>query len=94
MKTLWIILFLASALIICINIAAYIYSIKYHKKQIEHLENFLLKAKHKQINLNQQLKVLRFSENYQKSNLKALYIIMNEVAETFFRCDINNINNE
>lgn len=84
MKTLWILLFIAFALIICIKIAAYIHTIKYHKKQMEHFESLLFKTKHKQIALNQQLKVLLISEDNQKSNINALYTKLYKVVETIF----------
>lgn len=87
MKTLSILLIIAFALSICIKISRYIHTFKYHKKQIENLNDLLFKTKHKQIILNQQLKILRISEDDQKSNLYALYTRMNELVETFLNVE-------
>jgi hypothetical protein len=87
MKTLSILLIIAFALLICIKISRYIHTFKYHKKQIENLNDLLFKTKHKQIILNQQLKILRISEDDQKSNLYALYARMNELVETFLNVE-------
>ncbi len=87
MKTLSILLIIVFALLICVNISRYIHTFKYHKKQIENLNDLLFKTKHKQIILNQQLKILRISEDDQKSNLYALYTRMNELVETFLNVE-------
>ena len=87
MKILWILSLIAIAIIICFNIVIYIHSINHHKKQIENLNDLLFKTKHKQIILNQQLKILRISEDDQKSNLYALYTRINELVETFLNVE-------
>lgn len=83
MKTMWIFILIAAVSLIYIKIAEYINTIKIHKKRIQQLEGYIIELKIKQNILNQQVKMLQLSDNYQKSRLNAICLKIYDVVEKF-----------